>query len=170
MEDESYVYPEPATRRRAIVLAVFGGLGVLAVGLVLHSVVRPWLDHYFLELEELVKRDPRAATRSLRNLIALIFAVHGTPAFGLGIWFIYTGWLVTRVERWPRPGTTVYRRVKILDGKAARRRGKVLIGMGLVLEILVPALLWRTYHATSALFDELIPNKRLQPTTPRGRG
>jgi len=68
-EDKGYAHPDPATRRRAIVLAIFGGICVLAVGLLLLSVVRPWLDHYFLELEELAKHDPLAAKRGLLNLI-----------------------------------------------------------------------------------------------------
>jgi len=166
MEDKRYVYPDPNTRRRVIVLAIFGGTCVLAVGFLLHRVVRPWLDHYFLALEELAKRDPLAANRSLRNVLALVFAVNGSLAFGLGIWTCYTGWQMTRAEQWPRPGTKVYRRVKILDADSARRRGNVLIGLGLLLVILVPAVGWKAYHAGSTFFDALRPNNRVQPTAP----
>jgi len=94
------------------------------VGLLLLSVVRPWLDHYFLELEELAKHDPLAAKRGLLNLIAPIFAMNGSFAFGLGLWMIHVGWQMARAEQWPRPGIKIYRRVKILDGKSARRRGR----------------------------------------------
>ena len=166
LEDKGYAYPDPATRRRAIVLAIIGGIFVLAVGLLLHSVVRPWLDQYFLELEELIKRDPLAAKRSLLNLIAAIFAASGSLAFGLGIWTILTGWKMSKAEQWPRPGTKVYWRVKILDRKSARCRGRVLIGVGLILAILVPAMGWKAYRASSTFFDALRPNNRLQPTAP----
>jgi len=165
MEDKGYAYPDPATRRRAIVLAIIGVILVLAVGLLLQSVVRPWLDQYFLELEELIKRDRLAATRSLLNLIALILAANGILAFGLGIWTIRTGWQMAKAEQWPRPGTKVYRRVKILDRKSARRRGRVLIGLGLILAILVPAVAWKTYRASRALFDAP-NNNRTQPPAP----
>jgi hypothetical protein len=164
-KDESYAYPDPATRRRAIVLAVVGGLCVLAVGVLLHSVVRPWLDDYSRELEKLMKHDPPAAKRSLLNLIALILALNSGLALGLAIWTIRTGWQMTRAERWPRPGMKIYRRTKILDAKTARRQGKALIAVGLMLAILVPALGWRAYRASSALFDEPRRNNR-QPTAP----
>jgi hypothetical protein len=122
-EDKGYVYPDPATRPRAMVLTILGAIGVLAVGLVLHSVVRPWLDRYFLELEALAKHDPLAVKRSLLNLMALILAVSGTLAVGLGIWAVHSGWQMRRAEQWPLPGMKVYRRTKILDSKSARRRG-----------------------------------------------
>jgi hypothetical protein len=166
MEDKGYVYPDPNARRRIIVLAIFSGTCVLAVGLLLHSVVRPWLGHYFLALEELAKHDPLAANRSLRNVLALVFAVNGSLAFGLGIWTCYTGWQMTRAERWPRPGAKVYRRVKILDANSTRRRGKVLIGVGLLLVILVAAVEWKAYRVSSTFFEALRPNNRLQPTAP----
>ena len=165
-EDKGYAQPDPATRRRAIVLAIFGGICVLAVGLLLLSVVRPWLDHYFLELEELAKHDPLAAKRGLLNLIAPIFAMNGSFAFGLGLWMIHVGWQMARAEQWPRPGMKIYRRVKILDGKSARRRGRLLIGLGLILAILVPAIGWKAYRASSTLFDAPEPNSKPQPTAP----
>ena len=159
IEDQGYVYPDPATRRRAIVLAILGGIFVLVVGLVLHSVVRAWLDRYFLELEKLARHDLLAVKRSLLNLMALIFGVSGTLALGFGIWIIHTGWQMTRAERWPRPGMKVYRRTKILDGKSARRRGTLLVALGLILAIFVPAVGWKAYRSISTLFDALRPQK-----------
>jgi len=135
------------------------------VGLLLLSVVRPWLDHYFLELEELAKHDPLAAKRGLLNLIAPIFALNGSFAFGLGLWMIHVGWQMARAEQWPRPGIKIYRRVKILDDRSARRRGRVLMVLGLILVILVPVLGWKTYRASCTFFDAPRPNNR-QPTAP----
>ena len=157
--------PDPTTRRR-VVLAIFTGTCLLAMGLLLHGVVRPWLDHHLLALEELAKHDPLAAKRSLCNVCALILEVNGILAFGLGIWICYTGWQMARAEQWPRPGAKVYRGVKIFDAKSVRRRGKVLIGLGLILAILVPAMGWKWYRASSTFFDPLRPHQRLQPTAP----
>jgi hypothetical protein len=164
------MYPDPAARRRAIVVAVISGIFVLAAGLLLHSVVRPWLDQYFGDLEELIVRDPLAAKRSLLNLMAFTFAATGVLAFGIGIWAILRGWQMTKAERWPRPGTKVYYRVKVLGRVSARRRGKVLIGAGLILAVLVPAMGWKAYGAISASFDTLRPNNGLQPTAPSAAG
>ena len=161
MEDRGYAHPDPATRRRAI----FSGIGVVAVGVLLHSVVRPWLDHYFSALEELARHDPMAAQRSLLNVIAVMVALNGSVAFGVGTWIFYRGWQMARAEQWPLPGAKVYWRVKILDDRSARRRGRVLMVLGLILVILVPVLGWKTYRASSTFFDAPRPNNR-QPTAP----
>jgi hypothetical protein len=145
-----------------MILATVGGICVLAVGLLPHSVVRPWLDRYFLELEELAKHDPLAANQSLLDLIAPIMAVSSSLAFGIGLWTIHTGWQMARAEQWPPPGMKVYRRVKILDRTSARRRGIVLIGVGLILAILVPAMGWKAYRGISTLFDAPRADNRLQ--------
>ena len=146
-------------------VAIFSGIGVVAVGVLLHSVVRPWLDHYFSALEELARHDPMAAQRSLLNVIAVMVALNGSVAFGVGTWIFYRGWQMARAEQWPLPGAKVYWRVKILDDRSARRRGRVLMVLGLILVILVPVLGWKTYRASCTFFDAPRPNNR-QPTAP----
>jgi len=107
MEDRGYAHPDPATRRRVMAVAILSGIGVVAVGVLLHSVVRPWLDHYFSALEELARHDPMAAQRSLLNVIAVMVALNGSVAFGVGTWIFYRGWQMARAEQWPLPGAKV---------------------------------------------------------------
>jgi hypothetical protein len=166
MEDKGYLHPDPATRRRVMVVAVLSGICVLAIGVLLLSVVRPWLDRYFLALEELARHNPVAANRSLLNVMALMVALNTSVAIGFGIWIFYLGWRMMKAEQWPRPGMNVYARVKILDARSARRRGKVLIVLGLILATLVPALGWKAYRDISAFLAAPRSNNRLQPTAP----
>jgi len=153
-------------------VAILSAICVLAVGLLLYGVVRAWLDRYFRAVEELARRDPVAAMRGLLDVIALMLALSGAMAIGFGIWIFYDGWRMARAERWPPSGRRVYWRVKILDGKSARRRGRVLMALALILVTLVPILGWKAYRDLGSFLDAPRPNKKLQrlPPTPGPRG
>jgi len=153
MDDNGYAYPDPGARPRMIIVAIFSAICVLAFGLLLLGVVRPWLDDYLLALEKLAMHDPLAAKRGFLDLIALVVAFADSVAIGFGIWSIHEGWQMARAERWPPRGMKIRWRMKILDGKSARRRGKVLITLGLTVAILMPVLGWKVYRDMSTFLD-----------------
>jgi hypothetical protein len=166
METREYVYPDAMTRRRRVVVAVWTGIGVLAFGLLVHLVVRPWLDGYFAGLNELAKHDPPAAGRTVLRLVGTFAALSGSLLAMCGFYLAYVGWQTVRAKRWPYPGMKIYRRWRILDGRAAVRRGRLLLVVGLAVAILGPVLAWRVYFKSSTLLDRLRSDSRPQPTAP----
>lgn len=163
MEKNGYVYPDPVTRRRAVAVVILAGIGVLALGLGAQFVLRPWVDAYFAGLDELAKRDPVAASQKLLRLVSVVMAANGGVLAAAGLYLCLAGRQTGKAERWPYPGMKIRRRWKILDGRSARRRGRLLFALGLLLVVLGPTLAWKAYSVVSATLSPAKPNSGLQP-------
>lgn len=91
----------------------------------------------FLALEALIARSVREEAPQML-LAALqwssLFVLLGVAGFGLYVWRL--GTRIHRFERFPPPGMTVIRDTVVLQGAAARRRGRLVQAIGAVLVVL----------------------------------
>lgn len=124
----------PPTRavlvRRLLLLALAGAAIVAACELLLF----PWLEHYV---------GSASGTKARTRLAQVLY---GFAAIGLLVagWTIREGVRILHARRWPSHGAFVVRETAVLRGKAASWRGRLLIGLGVML-------------AASALYAAMLP-------------
>ena len=109
-----------AFRHVLIVLAVSVAIAVAAVALI---------GRYRPAFEVWIDEDPLARLRTL----ALLASLGLLPFAAAGTYFFRLGARVVRAERFPPPGTTVVRDTAVLRGRAARRRGRLLQALAVIL-------------------------------------
>ncbi len=98
----------------------------LALGCLLIFWGRPWLKSYLDSLE------PRAALNFITwSLIVIFLSILPISAF-----LFRFGQKIVRAERFPPPGTKVIRDTEVLRGGRAVARGRLFIGIALVVAIL----------------------------------
>jgi len=115
---------EADKRSRRIVLASFG-LSICIVALLIHWAL-PWATNYLLQLE------PQKSLRILQIVISVIFLSVLPMA-----WYVYTlGQKVVTSKQMPPPGTKLIKKTRVIEGRQAVLRGKVLIVVALLLAVL----------------------------------
>lgn len=131
---------DPAARRRALlVLGVIAALGVAG-----YFALEAWLAD--VRLRE-VAEARRALPAALRW--TAVAAGGGAAAFGIYAWTL--GAKVARAQRFPPPGQPTVRDTRVLEGAAARRRGRIIQAIGLVLAVLGVALVLLVFFVAGRL-------------------
>lgn len=120
---------DPRTRRWAVLLVICGTFAGLAV---------TWLaESCGPALKAWIERDPEQMGSRLRLAFAGLALAVALPVLGLAGYFWRLGVAIVRAERFPAPGTRVMRDTVVLRGAPARRRGRL---MQLVAVLLAAAL------------------------------
>ena len=129
---------DPRTRRRAMTLLAIGA----AFGVLLFVLVESRLP----ALQKWVIEDPNQAEGRLRVVASGLAAVVAVPTLLFAAYFWRLGGRVIRSSRFPPPGMRVVRDTVVRDGASAKRVGRILQAMALMLTFTVGGLLtivWR---------------------------
>ena len=131
--------------RRLRMLLVLAFVGAVAVGAVGLSVFEGWLD----EVRQLAPADARRALRS-----AFLWVAGGAFATSLlpGVYLWRFGSRTRSAARFPPPGARVIRDTAILQGDAARRRGGIIQGLGVLLTLCALGLLAMSWLLYTSVF------------------
>ena len=136
---------DPKTRRKAILSLVGGAMvGVGLFFLLEYSVgnVNRWIDSNAVFLVE---------HHYLSFLIMLLLV---SPVLWLSIYLIRFAGKIVKAERFPPPDTPVIRNVRVLEGKHAVLRGRliqVLCWIILLAAAAIPALVWYIFYSVSCI-------------------
>ncbi len=121
----------------------FAALALVALSVLVLELGAPWLVGRF-------QQDPREAVRALKLLMLAAFA----PLIPTGVYLFSFGRRAVHAGRFPPPGARVIVDTPIVQGRIARRRGSVLMLLGLALTglalfaaLVVPALVERSLAA-----------------------
>lgn len=136
-------YADPRARRRALLFLATGA----AVGAVVLSAMTP----IWGRLREWVAEDPAQAVIRLRLVATSTGALVAIPTLVLAARWWQLGERVVRSSRFPPPDMPVVRDTVIWHGQAARRRGRLLQGVALLLSIAVSGLLMIVWRVLSLL-------------------
>ncbi|MBI1736814.1 MAG: hypothetical protein HYR51_16730 [Candidatus Rokubacteria bacterium] len=109
-----------ALRHVLIVLCCAVAIAVVAIRLI--GVYRPGLEAW-------IDEDPPARLRAM----AILASLGMLPLAAAATYMFRLGRQIVRAERFPPPGATVVRDTVVLRGRAARRRGLLIQGLGLFL-------------------------------------
>jgi hypothetical protein len=134
----------PADRRLRRCVA-FGLLALTVLAILVLELGAPWLVVKF-------QQDPREAVRALKLLMLAAFA----PLIPVGVYIFSFGRRAVQAGHFPPPGARVIVDTRIVQGRAARLRGGVLMLIGLALTgitlfaaLVVPALVERSFFAAA---------------------
>jgi peptidoglycan biosynthesis protein MviN/MurJ (putative lipid II flippase) len=106
-------------RRRVLTIYVV----IVLLGLVLIGWVLPLTKEYIAQLE------PETASRAMKTTLVMVFLT----IIPIALYILAFGRKVMQHERFPPPGVKVIKDTKIIEGKKARARGRVLVVLSLVL-------------------------------------
>jgi hypothetical protein len=109
-----------ALRHALIVVVVSVVIGMIALGVI---------ARHRTGIEDWIEDDPSGRLRTL----ALLGALGMLPFAAAGTWIFRLGRRIVRAERFPPPGTTVFRDTVVLRGRAARRRGLLIEALAVFL-------------------------------------
>ena len=133
---------DPAARRQALVLVVFGA----AVGAVLILA----FERSRTPLREWLLSEPGDLGRRVRLALLLAAALLAAPLAAFAVYFWSLGTSVVQAKEFPPPGYRVVRDTRVVAGPAAVLRGRGLkaLALGLVAtSALLWLLLWRLAEA-----------------------
>jgi len=126
---------DPLARRQAVVMVVWG----MVIGGILIALART----YRPALEEWVTRDPGSR---LKLILAALEVAVAALTLGLAVYLWRVGDGVVRAERVPAAGTSVLRDTVVLRGVSARRRGRSMQILAVILVLAAAGFsmfLWR---------------------------
>jgi hypothetical protein len=129
---------DPRTRRWAVALVALGAAGGLLAFLVAESRL-PALHAWITE-------DPAQVQTRLKLIASGLAAAVAVPTLLLAAYYWRLGGRVIRSNRFPPPGMRVIRDTVIWHGESARRRGRILQGLAVILSFVVGGfvtILWR---------------------------
>jgi hypothetical protein len=129
---------DPRTRRLAVLLVAGGTLaGLAAIWFV--DAWRPALDAW-------LTREPARTGERLRLVVWGLIGANALPVLGLAVYLWRLGARIARAERFPPPGMAVVRDTVVLLGTRARRRGRLVQGVAVLVVAAgfgLAAALWR---------------------------
>lgn len=105
-------------------------------------------EHWFASLRAL---DPAEAVRQSLTALRAMGVGMGALVAGLGVWALRLGQRVGADERFPPRSVAVIRRTRVLEGAAARRRGRLLVGIGVALVALALLLTGTVFWVAAVL-------------------
>ncbi|MCI0625937.1 MAG: hypothetical protein L0387_30565 [Acidobacteria bacterium] len=120
---------DPRVRRKAVLL--------VACGMVAGLVIIPLTEFYRPALVDWITRDPEQIDSRLRLAVAVLAVAFAGPLLGFAAYLWRLGNHIVRAERFPAAGAVVMRDTVVLQGTPARRRGRL---MQLVAVLLVSAV------------------------------
>ena len=129
---------DPRARRRAVALVTIGAAG----GLLVFWGVQSRLP----ALQAWIAEDPAQAPLRLRLIASGLAAAVAVPTLLFAAYFWRLGDRVICSNRFPPPGMRVIRDTVVWHGDSARRRGRILQGLALILGFAVGGfvtILWR---------------------------
>ncbi len=118
---------DPRARRAALIMlaiAFVAGTLLLWALNTSQSAVASWL-----------REDPARMVRRARWLLAGLAVVTSGPAIAAGAYLLRLGSRVIAAERFPPPGLRVVQDTIVLTGDAARSRGRIFQGLGVLLMV-----------------------------------
>jgi hypothetical protein len=136
---------DPAARRQAVVLVVFGALvgALLILG----------FERYRTPLHDWLLSDPRELGHRVKLVFLLAAALLSAPlaAFAAYLWSL--GAKVIRAGEFPPPGYRVIRDTPVIAGRGAVLRGRSLKALALSLGV-ASVLLWMLLWWLARVFSE----------------
>ena len=133
---------DPAARRHAVQFVV--------VGAILGALLIVGLERYRAPLLEWFLSEPELLTHRLALVFIFTTVVGSAPLFAFAIYLWSLGSKVTRVQRFPLPEQRVVRDTRIVEGEAAKARGRgfqvLAISLG-VAGVMLSYLFWRLVSA-----------------------
>jgi len=129
---------DPRARRLAFL--------ILAVGFVLGALLLWGLNSGGPTIERWLKEDPSAMVPRARMLLLALALIMAGPPVAAGVYLWRFGTRVVTSTRFPPPGARLVQDMVVLTGDAARNRGRIAQGAGLVLLFagcVMALLLWR---------------------------
>ncbi len=135
---------DPRARRRAVALVALGAAG----GLLVFWVVQSRLP----ALKAWVAEDPVQVQPRLRLIASGLAAAIAVPTLFFAAHFWRLGGRVIRSNQFPPPGMRVIRDTVVWHGESARRRGRILQGMALILSFIVGGFVTIIWRLVVALF------------------
>lgn len=124
---------DPRTRRWALAFVALGA----AAGLLAFSVVESRLP----AIQAWITEDPAQAALRLRLIASGLAAAVAIPTLLFAAYFWRLGGRVVRSNRFPPPGMRVIHDTIVWHGTSARRRGRILQGLALILSFIAGAFL-----------------------------
>lgn len=127
-------------RRRILFIYILAAtLGALILGWGL-----PWAE------QALARQDPQTAWRVLKAALAVVFL----SVVAMGLYLFRLGRRVLESERFPPPNHKVVRDTRILEGKEAKTRGRMLVFLSF---LLISIGLWGTLCVPDLLEESSRP-------------
>lgn len=90
--------------------------------------------------------DPGRLFARAGMILALLVLMMAASLLAIAAWIYVFGCRVVREERFPPASAPVFRDTEILEGPAARHRGRLIQGIAIVLVVLAFALLWMAWR------------------------
>ena len=118
---------DPAARRLALTLVV--------AGFIVATLLLWGLNAGGPAIAEWLKRDPASMVLRGRVLLVSLAVIMAGPPIAAGVYLLRFGMRVVRADRFPPPGARVIQDMLVLTGDAARSRGRIAQGAGLVLVV-----------------------------------
>jgi len=135
---------DPRAQRRAVALVALGAAG----GLLVFWVVQSRLP----ALKAWVAEDPVQVQPRLKLIASGLAAAIAVPALFFAAYFWRLGGRVIRSNQFPPPGMRVIRDTVVWHGEGARRRGRILQGMALILSFIAGGFVTIIWRLVAALF------------------
>lgn len=130
-------------------------LALLAVSTIVGVIVIVALQHYLKGIEEMAENEPERAIRQVFNMLRLSM---GAGGFGLLVFGLHLGKFSMRAvaeKQYPPSGTRVLRDTRILEGDAAKRRGRFGLALSVMLLTIGVALPWFPDLVLRPLFRDI---------------
>jgi hypothetical protein len=119
---------QPVIRANKRVRAV--ALAIWIVGALAGAVAIQWLLPY--SEQYVSKQEPQVALRTMQILFAFLFL----SVLPLGVYLFRFGYRAMQWRQIPPPGTWVIRNAKVVEGRRAQQRGRIVVTLGVLLFVL----------------------------------
>lgn len=136
---------DPSARRKAIISLIAGA--VAGVGLFL------LLDYFVGNVNEWIASNALYLVEH-HYLVFLIMLLLVSPILWLSTYLIRFAGKIVKSKRFPPPDTPVIRDVRVLEGKSAVLRGRLLQGLCWIIAIaagIIPPLVWYIFYSVSCV-------------------
>lgn len=143
--DAEIQQPDPQTRRRA---AVIVGIGAIVGVVCLYGAVacQPTVERWVTDPAAVAAQADR-----LNAVIAVVAVGMALPLAGFAVYLWHLGARVLRDERFPPVNLSVMRPTPVLTGVDARRRGRMIQIIGVILAVMAVGVGWVLWRLSLVL-------------------